>query len=78
MNFGKLPKNALRGEFLQQLGDFRRVLSDKGRPKTVGKLAIGGAAFLDMARHYCSRINEGHAPSIKDTFAFMVENDKVC
>ena len=65
----------MRPEFIQQLEKFRGLLADKGKTKMLGSEALSGSIFLKIAQHHCARINEGHAPSVKDAYAFMLENE---
>ena len=75
VNLSKLQERSLRPEFIQQLEKFRGLLADKGKTKMLGSEALSGSIFLKIAQHHCARINEGHAPSVKDAYAFMLENE---
>lgn len=71
---GTLPDSKLRPEFLSQLAAFRRTLFLRAPVKCVGNSPLGGKVYLEICEHLCRRMNEGHTPTVLDTYGFMIEN----
>lgn len=70
-----LTDSRLRPEFVAQLSGFRQTLFRRAPTMCIGTSPLGGKVYLDICSHLCVRINEGHVPSVLDTYGFLVENE---
>ena len=75
LKFSSLSTSDLAPAFQTQLIEFRKLLEKTSKTKKIAGHAMGGLSFLDSANYYCSRINEGRSPNIKDSYDFMVDNE---
>lgn len=72
-NIDKLPKNELRGEFLQQMDDLVQRIFLSVRPKQVQGSYLNGKMYLDLVKMYINSLNNNSIPDVKTSWKIVID-----
>ena len=70
-----LGDKELRPEFIQDMQNFKDLVSKRLQPKKVGACSLSGEGLAHLCRSAVNAVNSGKTPSVHDTFTFMLESE---
>ena len=70
-----IPMDELRPEFVDQIGNLRRKVLQRVKPKKINGKPLNGAMFWNLMSSYVESINKGAIPSIESSWAYICKNE---
>jgi len=70
----RMPYEALRPQFRQEVEDFTRKVYSALRPKQIDGGPVSGPMLVHLATEYCRAINSNGMPQIKSAWAYAVQS----
>jgi len=74
-NLADMDLSKLRPEFVDQIGQLRRKVINRIKPKSINGRKLNGEMLFNLAESYVDAINKGAVPSIESSWSYICKNE---